>query len=592
MVQKGILRKKMKLFKKYIHKLSFWTSICGIFAFAFDFGFSQNSNFQDLLDNFYFLVLGIGVISTVYRHIKNFKLIKSEVFVFDFITILFTLWVFYNYLFVGVPFETDLILENPIWVRIAVVFSFIREASEIKINYKRSFLNPAQLFLLSFLVIIFFGAILLKFPNSTHEGISFIDALFTSASAVCVTGLIVVDTATHFTVFGKIIILLLIQIGGLGILTFTSYFSYFFKGSTSYENQLVLSSMNNSNKLSEVFSTIKNIIIITLSIEIFSGILIFMTLNPEHFNSNFDKIFFSIFHSISAFCNAGFSTLSNNLYENEFKYNYPLQLIIIFTFVLGGLGFSIVSNTLQYLKYRAINFITLKKNKIGFKPWVLNLNTRITLITTFSISLIAFIFFYILEYHNTLADHNGFGKIVGALFGATTPRTAGFNTINPSEMLIPTILLVFLLMWIGASPSSTGGGVKTSTFAIAILNIIAIAKGKSKIEIFRKEISESSVTRSFAIIFLSLFAIGIGTILISVFEKDTDIMKIGFECISAYSTVGLTLGITYDLSNSSKIILIILMFLGRVSLLTFLIAIFKKISFRNYKYPSEEITIN
>jgi len=582
----------MKLFKKYIHKLSFWTSICGIFAFAFDFGFSQNSNFQDLLDNFYFLVLGIGVISTVYRHIKNFKLIKSEVFVFDFITILFTLWVFYNYLFVGVPFETDLILENPIWVRIAVVFSFIREASEIKINYKRSFLNPAQLFLLSFLVIIFFGAILLKFPNSTHEGISFIDALFTSASAVCVTGLIVVDTATHFTVFGKIIILLLIQIGGLGILTFTSYFSYFFKGSTSYENQLVLSSMNNSNKLSEVFSTIKNIIIITLSIEIFSGILIFMTLNPEHFNSNFDKIFFSIFHSISAFCNAGFSTLSNNLYENEFKYNYPLQLIIIFTFVLGGLGFSIVSNTLQYLKYRAINFITLKKNKIGFKPWVLNLNTRITLITTFSISLIAFIFFYILEYHNTLADHNGFGKIVGALFGATTPRTAGFNTINPSEMLIPTILLVFLLMWIGASPSSTGGGVKTSTFAIAILNIIAIAKGKSKIEIFRKEISESSVTRSFAIIFLSLFAIGIGTILISVFEKDTDIMKIGFECISAYSTVGLTLGITYDLSNSSKIILIILMFLGRVSLLTFLIAIFKKISFRNYKYPSEEITIN
>jgi len=582
----------MKLFKKYIHKLSFWTSICGIFAFAFDFGFSQNSNFQDLLDNFYFLVLGIGVISTVYRHIKNFKLIKSEVFVFDFITILFTLWVFYNYLFVGVPFETDLILENPIWVRIAVVFSFIREASEIKINYKRSFLNPAQLFLLSFLVIIFFGAILLKFPNSTHEGISFIDALFTSASAVCVTGLIVVDTATHFTVFGKIIILLLIQIGGLGILTFTSYFSYFFKGSTSYENQLVLSSMNNSNKLSEVFSTIKNIIIITLSIEIFSGILIFMTLNPEHFNSNFEKIFFSIFHSISAFCNAGFSTLSNNLYEDGYKYNYPLQLIIIFTFVLGGLGFSIVSNTLQYLKYRAINFITLKKNKIGFKPWVLNLNTRITLITTFSISLIAFIFFYILEYHNTLADHNGFGKIVGALFGATTPRTAGFNTINPSEMLIPTILLVFLLMWIGASPSSTGGGVKTSTFAIAILNIIAIAKGKSKIEIFRKEISESSVTRSFAIIFLSLFAIGIGTILISVFEKDTDIMKIGFECISAYSTVGLTLGITYDLSNSSKIILIILMFLGRVSLLTFLIAIFKKISFRNYKYPSEEITIN
>lgn len=582
----------MKLDLKLLYRIALWTSILGIIAFISDFGFSQTDFSQQLLDGFYFVVLGVGIISTFARYFENFRLIKRKVFVFDFLSVFFTLWIFYMYLFVGVPFETDLLLENPIWVRIAVLFTFIREFSEIKFNYKRTLLNPAQLFVASFLLIILIGSFLLMLPNATHEGISFIDALFTSTSAVCVTGLIVVDTGSYFTEFGQIIIMGLIQVGGLGILTFASYFSYFFKGGATYENQLALSDMTSSKKLGEVFSTLKYIILITFTIELVSGLLIYSSLDAENFQSQYEQIFFSVFHSISAFCNAGFSTLTNSLYEDGFKYNYFLQLTVILSFVLGGLGFPIVSNIINYLKYRVRKLFSFGKNKVGYRPWVLNINSRITLVTTLSISAIAFIVFFALEYNNTLAEHSGYGKIVTALFGATTPRTAGFNTIDTASMLFPTTMMVFLLMWIGASPASTGGGIKTSTFAIATLNILSLAKGKTRIEIFRREIADITVRRSFAIISLSLIVIGSGIMLISVFDNDKNLMDIAFECFSAYSTVGLSLGITSDLSNMSKMIIIVIMFVGRVSMLTIIIAVFKKIKHKNYRYPTEEITIN
>ncbi len=582
----------MKLELKLFYKIALWTSILGIIALISDFGFSQNDFSQQLFDGFYFIVLAVGIVSTFARYIENFALIKRKVIVFDILSVCFTFWIFYNYLFVGIPFETDQVLSNPIWVRFAVVLSFIREFSEVKFNYRREFLNPAQLFVTSFLLIIFLGTFLLMLPKATYEGLSFIDALFTSTSAVCVTGLIVVDTGSYFTGFGQIVILALIQIGGLGILTFTSYFSYFFKGGSSYENQLALSDITSSQKLGEIFSTLKYIILITFSIELISGVLIYSSLDANNFQSQYDKVFFSVFHAVSGFCNAGFSTLSNSLYEDGFKYNYLLQLTIIFTFVIGGLGFPIVSNIINYLKYRLRKLFSFGKNKIANKPWVLNLNSRITLITTVSISAIAFIAFYFLEYNNTLAEHQGFGKMVTALFGATTPRTAGFNTIDTASMLFPTTMMIFFLMWIGASPASTGGGIKTSTFAIAILNILSLARGKSRIEIYRREIADSSVRRAFAIISLSLIVIGLGIILISVFEHDKSLMEIGFECFSAYGTVGLSLGITADLSNASKLIIAVIMFVGRVSMLTIIIAIFKKIKQKNYRYPTEEITIN
>lgn len=583
---------RMEFNLKLLYRIAFFFSTIGLIAIVTDFGFSQTEFFQNLLDGFYFFVLGFGLISTFARYFQKIVGIKRKVFIFDLLSIVFTLWVFYMYLFVGIPFETDLLLENPMWVKIAVFMTFIREFSELRINFKRTVLNPAQLFVLSFLVIILMGAFLLILPNATYEGISFLDALFTSTSAVCVTGLAVVDTGTHFTKFGQTIIMILIQVGGLGILTFASYFSYFFKGGTTYENQLVLSDMTSSRKLGEVFSTLKYIIYITFGIEFFSGILIYTSLDSADFNSQSEKLFFSAFHSISAFCNAGFSTISASLYDSDFRFNYYLQLVVIFSFVLGGLGFPIVVNILSFFQYKISRLFSFRSVKSKHRPWVLNLNSRITLITTISITSVAFVGFFILEYNNTLMEHNGFGKFVTALFGATTPRTAGFNTIDTAAMTFPTIMMVFLLMWIGASPQSTGGGIKTSTFAIATLNILSLARGKSRIEVFRREIADVSVKRAFAIISLSLIVIGFAIMLITMFDPEKTLLDIAFECFSAYSTVGLSLGITGVLSDPSKFIIIVVMFVGRISMLSLVIAVFKKVKYTNYSYPKEEITIN
>jgi trk system potassium uptake protein TrkH len=580
----------MKLDFKLLYRIAFFISLIGLIATISDFGFSHDNNSKNLLDAFYFIVLGVGVVATVARYLKNRDFLKRKTFIFDVLSVGFSLTITVFYVFLGVAFEADVMLENPIWLKLAVVLTFIRESSEVRLNYKRTVLNPAQLFILSFMFIIFIGSILLMLPNATSNGISYIDALFTATSAVCVTGLAVVDTGVDFTIFGQTIIMILIQVGGLGILTFASYFSYFFKGGTSYENQLALSEMNISRNLGDIFSTLKYIILITFGIELFSGILIYTSLDPSNFDSHSEQIFFSIFHAISSFNNAGFSTLTNNLYETGFKYNYYLHLIIISTFVLGGLGFPIVVNLLKYLKYKIITLFSPSRSK--YRPWILNLNSRITLVTTLSITVVAFILFYFLEYNNTLADHTGFGKMVTALFGATTPRTSGFNTIDSSQMALPTLILVMVLMWIGASPQSTGGGIKTSTFAVAVLNILSLARGKARIEIFRREISEVSVRRAFAIITLSLVVILVGIALIAHFEPSVSLEKISFEVISAFGTAGLSLGITAGLTTASKIVLISVMFIGRISMLSVVIAVFKKVKHKNYSYPKEEITIN
>lgn len=575
-----------------LYRTALWTSVLGVCAFIVDFGFNQSNLTQQLLDGFYFFVIIIGLIATFTRYLVDTKLFQRRVFVFDLLSVIYTLYIFYMYLFVGEAFKTDLILENPVWVVLAVILTFFREFFEVKLNLSRTYLNPAQLFIFSFLTIILFGALMLMLPNAANGDLDFLDALFTSTSAVCVTGLIVVDTATYFTTFGQFIILVLIQIGGLGILTFASYFSYFFKGVSTYENQLTLSEMTNSQKIGEVFSTLKYIILITFVIEGVSAVLIFSTLKSADFSSYLEQLFFSVFHAVSAFCNAGFSTLTNSIYEEGFRFNYGLQLVIIFTFMLGGLGFPIVVNILEYLKHKLVQFFFKTGKNKNHRPWVLNINSRITLVTTLSLTAVAFILFFVLEYNHTLAGHSFFGKIVTALFGAATPRTAGFNSVDMAALTFPTVMVTFLLMWIGASPASTGGGIKTSTFAIATLNILSLAKGKSQIEVFGREIADVSVKRAFATISLSLIVIGFGIIAISIFDPELGLLNIGFECFSAYSTVGLSLGITGSLSQGSKLVIIAIMFVGRISMLSFVIAFFKKVRHKNYRYPTEEITIN
>ncbi len=578
---------------KIFFKVAFLLSLAGIFVFIFDFGYNQNDLIQEIINGYYFIVLILGIIATALRYITLRKNIYNKVFIFDTASLLIIIYIILIHFFSQEAHRHFTFLYNDNWLKFAILLTFIREFAEQKINYKRTLLNPAQLFIASFIGIILIGTFLLMLPNATYTKISYLDALFTSTSAVCVTGLIVVDTGSFFTQFGQTIILLLIQIGGIGILTFASYFSYFFKGGSNYENQLVLSDLTNSQKLGDVFSTLKQILIITFSIELVGGLLIYSSLNNTLLPTFFERAFFSVFHSVSAFCNAGFSTLPNSLYESGFRFNYALQFYIILLLVIGGLGFPIVVNILKYSKYWIVNnSLFFSKKNIQYKPWVLSLNSRITLITTFALIIIGTALFYISEYNNTLAAHTGFGKFITALFGATTPRTAGFNTVDMTALHFSTLIMIFLLMWIGASPASTGGGIKTSTFAIATLNFWSLARGKTRIEVFRREISDISVRRAFAVISLSLVVIGFGIIAISIFDSDKDLKSIAFECFSAYSTVGLSIGITANLSAASKFIIILIMFIGRVSMLSILIAVVKKVKQKNYRYPTEEIIIN
>jgi Trk-type K+ transport system membrane component len=402
------------------------------------------------------------------------------------------------------------------------------------------------------------------------------------------------DTGTQFTVLGQTIILILIQVGGLGIMTFASYFSYFFKGGSSYENQLILSDITSSKKIGEVFDVLKKILLVTFYIEGLGAILIYLTLDSRFSDSITEKIFFAVFHSISSFCNAGFSTLPNSLYEQAFRFNYPMHIIIAALFIIGGIGFPIVFNLYRVMKQIVAGriYALLNIKEYTYTPWLINLNSRIVLITSLILTLSGTVLFYFFEQNNTLAEHHGNGKWITAFFGATTPRTAGFNTVNTASLHFSTIMFIFLLMWIGASPISTGGGIKTSTFAIATMNFISLAKGKTRIEVFRREIADISVRRAFAIISLSLIVIGMSIFLIAFFDSEKDLMSIAFESFSAYSTVGLSLGITAGLSSISKLIIMVVMFIGRVSMLTLLIALVAKVKHKAYQYPGEEIIIN
>ena len=550
-------------------------------------GFSMPYWFKNIVSYLYLITLGFGSITIIVRYL-GFQLPKIHILLTDLLILTIFGFSLYNQIYEVID------AYQKAFVLVAIIVLFLRELSTINLQYKKSFKNPAQLFGISFLILVIIGAFFLYLPNSTNNGIKFIDALFTSVSAVCVTGLSTVNTAQTFTLLGKSIILLLIQIGGLGIMTFASYFSFFFKGGTSYQNTLVLGSLTNSQQIGKVISTLKNIILVTFIFELIGAISIYFSIDSELFASEFERIYFSIFHSISSFNNAGFSTLPNGLYEFTFRFNYPLHLIISFLFILGGLGFPIVFNIFNYFKYGILRLINsfLQKKRYHHMPWVLNLNSRLILFTSFFLIFGGTILIFIFEYHHSLSEHNLVGKMVTAFFSATTPRTAGFNTIDLATQSFPTIMIIILLMWIGGSPASTAGGIKTSTFALATLNIISLAKSKNRIEIFGREISNNSIKRSFAAISLSLMVIGIGILIIGTVEPELSFLHIIFECFSAYSTVGLTLGITTKLTIISKCVLMLIMFIGRVSMLTILIALFEEVKFTNYKTPKEEILIN
>jgi len=432
-------------------------------------------------------------------------------------------------------------------------------------------------------------------PMATTQPITFTNALFTSTSAVCVNGLTVVDTATRFTFLGKFIILALIQIGGIGVMTITSFFGIFFKEKYSFSEQILIRDYLSEDGYDNIIKSLMKVVLITFLIEAAGATMIYLSLEKNTLGSMSDNLKFSIFHSVSAFCNAGFSTLTDNLYDVRIRSNYNIQIWVANLIILGGIGFPVLLNLYNYCKAQVIWIMKYIKTRQAYihRVNMISINSKIVMLTTFLLIVLGTISFFIFEKHATQEGLDVKSRLAMSYFQSVTPRTAGFNNCAMSVLSMPSVLITIFLMWIGASPVSTGGGIKTSTFAVAIMNTMRIIRGHNHIELKRYEIHEYSVNKAFAIITISIFIIVFGAFGIYTFDSHAGMLKIMFECFSAFGTVGLSLDLTPKLSDPSKYILILLMYLGRMGTITLLLSIIR--SYRSsslYRYPKENIIIN
>ncbi|WNB18229.1 TrkH family potassium uptake protein [Marivirga arenosa] len=464
---------------------------------------------------------------------------------------------------------------------VLIAYEFVK-ASTVLSKLKT---KPARTFIYSFLLLIAFGTGVLMLPAmSVKDGpMPLMDALFTAVSASCVTGLIVVDTATYFTMKGQFVIMILFQLGGLGIISFTSFFATFLKSGVGIKQQLMLQDFLVSESLFSAKGLLRKIIAITLVIEIISFILIFFSWGESvEFNSMGQKIFFSAFHAVSAFCNAGFSLFTNGLFENEVANGYILHIIIALTLILGGLGFSSIQDLFSRKNLR-------DRFQNPWKDW--NLSTKIAVYTSLVLLASGTIVFYLLERGNTLDEKNFIESLITSFFQSATARTAGFNTVDIGALRTPTLIVMAFLMFVGASSGSVGGGIKTSTFYLLIVSVFATLRGRLKIEIDRKFIPKELLFKALSIFFFAASLNLIAIFLLTITDSDYTLMQLIFEQVSAFGTVGLSTGITADLSFAGRVIIILSMFIGRVGTLTFALALSSRKSTQSYKYPKAHLMV-
>ncbi len=478
-----------------------------------------------------------------------------------------------------------------------LVFSIV-ELSRGIVNFIGKKTNPALLLSTAFLVITAIGTIILLVPRSTLPDVrlSVADALFVSTSALCVTGLSPVDISSTFTVAGQTVILFLIQIGALGVMTITSAFALFFMGETSIINQFALRDVVGSDTFSSLISTLLYILGFTFAIETAGFFSIWLSIHNTLGMSVGEELFFSAFHSISAFCNAGFSTLGGNLGNPALMHGHNIfYLTISILVIFGGIGFPTMvnlANIIMNVMRRIFKSALLKSSTSVKFSHIENLNTRIVLDATLFLIIGGTIIIALLEWNGAFAEMTTSGKLVHSFFNSVSPRTAGFNSVDLTLFSPLSIIFYTLLMWIGGASQSTAGGVKVNTIMVAVANFRSILKGRESTVLYNREIDAYSVKRASAIIFGSLATIFIFWIALIVAEPQLRPYKLFFEVVSAISTVGSTLDVTPMLGTVGKLLISLLMFIGRVGLMTVLMSLMHNGRKLSYKYPVEKVIIN
>lgn len=443
---------------------------------------------------------------------------------------------------------------------------------------KKIKISPYVLILVSFFIIILIGGTMLSLPISTmdNQGTKWIDGIFTATSAVCVTGLAVNNVSSVYNLLGKTIIMILIQIGALGFITISSLVVILISKKINYTTKKIVQEAMNTENIYKIQEYIKNVIKTVFIIEIIGAILLFIEFSQKLQLKK--ALFYSIFHAVSAFCNAGFALYDNNLME--FKGSVIINTVIPALVILGGTGFAALLNLYRY-------FITKKDRR-------LTLTTRLGVSTSIILLIVGTILIFGLEYSNlkTMGKFTFVEKIGAAFFQSMSTRTAGFNTMSIGGLTNQSALVFIVLMFIGASPGSTGGGIKTTTISIIFLGLLNIIGYNEEIEAKDRKISWTIYNRAIAITVISVIYINIILFLLIIIEKDVAFIRILFELISAFGTVGLSMDLTPSLQDISKWLIILTMFVGRVGPLTATLALLNKVSKKgSHRYPEENILI-
>ena len=442
----------------------------------------------------------------------------------------------------------------------------------------RMSLQPAQVVLLSFAGWILLGALALLLPVSVNPGksISFVDALFMSTSATCVTGLASVSVVDDLSVFGQVLLLVLLQVGGLGIMTLSSSMAVIMGKNLQMREQVIMHDVLDTSSSEELLKLVSNVIQYTFAIEFVGAMILTIGFYQEGFEIG-QSMYYGFFHAISAFCNAGFALWNNNL--EDFKFSPLIHFTIAFLIIFGGIGFSVMKDVKEMFQHkRSIRSLSV--------------HTKIVLVTNTLLLLIGCFYFFFGEFLHAFQDYSMWEKLQLAFFQSTTTRTAGFQTINFNIMQPHCIYLAILLMFIGASPGSTGGGVKTTTFAVLLQSVTATLKGKQDVEFFERTIPAQTVVKSIAIFIISLIVVSVGMLVLVRVEPDKSFLSLLFEVVSGFGTVGLSLGITPFLSTIGKLCIVVMMYLGRVGPLTLILAVGSRSGVKHeIEYPEGKVLI-
>lgn len=437
-------------------------------------------------------------------------------------------------------------------------------------------LSGVQILAIGFAVLILVGGILLSLPISSASGeyTNLLDSFFTATSAICVTGLVTLDTGTYWSAFGQTIIIILIEIGGLGFMAFTTLLAILLKRRITLRDRLIIQEAMNTFSIKGIVRMVEQIVIFTISVQILGGLILSTQFISEY--GVFKGICYGIFHSISAFCNAGFDLFGNYSSVTSYSSNTLVLLLLSAIIIVSGLGFTVILDLFKFRKTKR-----------------LSTHSKLVLSITGILIVVGVVFMFVLEYNNpeTIGNMNFKDKVINSIFSGVSPRTAGFNSISLDGMTSGGKFLTILLMFIGGSPGSTAGGFKTATFGIVLLTVISVLKGRDDVEAFGRRFSQSLVNRAFVILMIALSLVAVVTMLLCITQPGEEFIDLLYEATSAFGTVGLTTGVTQRLNTIGKIIIMVTMYLGRVGPLTVALALTNRRKKTGYRYPETKILI-